>query len=388
MLNRKELIFSILGKKEGTLEARARRSPLSPTEMLKVPVDGAISKIIRIRTSIQVIILGLCIAFIRISLPLLLLFIPFLLRLVVTRLGSFFFFNQIVNPRLISFAIVSVSAPSSSSSSLTSMGSCGSCGVDDREIRCEAGVAKPLKSEFFFKTCRWRWCMEYIMENQKMTRFSFEIDNFWEKVDLIRSPIFLSGGCEWFVGVFPKGRNVEDHYLSVYLCVANPETLRLGWKRRASFSFILLNQSGKELGRNPGKKIYYYLLLCMCSVLTPKTGGRSKELPLKKLKEKGSLENSKLIVKVDIQVHEVVDEGGITGKEMVDYLGFRILYSQLFKKFRRSNQFVRKAYMNLLLGLIKTLNKPPHSFTDTELSNARSEYLTELRQARDSRLSG
>ncbi|KAG2300114.1 hypothetical protein Bca52824_036586 [Brassica carinata] len=40
--------------------------------------------------------------------------------------------------------------------------------------------------------------------------------------------------------------------------------------------------------------------------------------------------------------------------------------------------------MNLLLGLIKTLNKPPHSFTDTELSNARSEYLTELRQARDS----
>lgn len=39
--------------------------------------------------------------------------------------------------------------------------------------------------------------MEYIMENQKMTRFSFEIDNFWEKVDLIRSPIFLSGGCEW-----------------------------------------------------------------------------------------------------------------------------------------------------------------------------------------------
>ncbi|KAF2573228.1 hypothetical protein F2Q70_00005825 [Brassica cretica] len=28
-----------------------------------------------------------------------------------------------------------------------------------------------------------------------MTRFSFEIDNFREKVDLIRSPIFLSGGC-------------------------------------------------------------------------------------------------------------------------------------------------------------------------------------------------
>ena len=79
---------ALVGKKEGTLEARVRRSPLSPTEMLKVPVDGVISKIIRIRTSIQVIILGgLCIVFIRISLPLLLLFIPLLLRLVVARLG-------------------------------------------------------------------------------------------------------------------------------------------------------------------------------------------------------------------------------------------------------------------------------------------------------------
>lgn len=58
--------------------------------------------------------------------------------------------------------------------------------------------------------------------------------------------------------------------------------------------------------------------------------GRSKELPLKKLKEKGSLENSKLIVKVEIQVHEVVDEGGITGKEMVDVWGFRVLCSQVF----------------------------------------------------------
>ncbi|KAF3551649.1 hypothetical protein DY000_02005544 [Brassica cretica] len=130
---------ALVGKKEGTLEARVRRSPLSPTEMLKVPVDGAISKIIRIRTSIQVIILGgLCIVFIRISLPLLLLFIPLLLRLVVARLGSFFFFNQIVNPRLISFAIVSVSALSSSSSSLAS--------TSDREGAVEAAASMTERS--------------------------------------------------------------------------------------------------------------------------------------------------------------------------------------------------------------------------------------------------
>ncbi|KAH0861148.1 hypothetical protein HID58_089409 [Brassica napus] len=156
------------------------------------------------------------------------------------------------------------------------------------------------------------------MENQKQTScFSFEIDNFWEKINAIRSPRFLSGGCEWFVELYPKGMIVEDHYVSLFL-FANPETLRLGWKRRASFSFILLNQSGKELGRR--RPEFCERLFCAYC-----TGwGRSKELPLKKLKEKGSLENSKLIVKVEIQVHEVVDEGGITGKEMVDVWGFRV----------------------------------------------------------------
>ncbi|KAJ0265933.1 MATH/TRAF domain-containing protein [Hirschfeldia incana] len=217
------------------------------------------------------------------------------------------------------------------------------------------------------------------MENQKQTSFTFEIDNFWEKVDEIRSPIFLSGGCEWFVQLFPKGNNVEDH-VSVYLCVAKPKTLRLGWKRRASFSFIMLNQSGKELGRWPE------ISRMFCAYT--KSWGRAKELPLKKLKEKGSLENSKLIVKVEIQVHEIVDEGGITGKEMVDVGGFQVLCSQaipvslLFEKhpdtaanFRQRNQLVKTAFMNLLLGLIETLNKPPHSFTDTELSNARSKLI-------------
>uniref|UniRef100_A0A1J3IL87 MATH domain and coiled-coil domain-containing protein n=1 Tax=Noccaea caerulescens TaxID=107243 RepID=A0A1J3IL87_NOCCA len=42
---------------------------------------------------------------------------------------------------------------------------------------------------------------------------------------------------------------------------------------------------------------------------------------------------------------------------------------------RSKNQLVKKTYMNLLLGLIETLNKPPHSITDTELSNAQSEFI-------------
>ncbi|CAA7056069.1 unnamed protein product, partial [Microthlaspi erraticum] len=42
---------------------------------------------------------------------------------------------------------------------------------------------------------------------------------------------------------------------------------------------------------------------------------------------------------------------------------------------RPKNQLVKTTYMNLLLCLIKTLDKPPHSITDTELSNAHSELI-------------
>lgn len=41
----------------------------------------------------------------------------------------------------------------------------------------------------------------------------------------------------------------------------------------------------------------------------------------------------------------------------------------------QKSQLVKTAYMNLLIGLVKTLNKPPHSLTDTELSNARTELM-------------
>ncbi|CAA7018210.1 unnamed protein product [Microthlaspi erraticum] len=65
-----------------------------------------------------------------------------------------------------------------------------------------------------------------------------------------------------------------------------------------------------------------------------------------------------------------------------------ILYSQvgsvtrLFTKHpdiavnvRPKNQLAKTTYMNLLLGLIKTLDKPLISITDTELSNAHSELI-------------
>ncbi|CAA7047437.1 unnamed protein product [Microthlaspi erraticum] len=224
------------------------------------------------------------------------------------------------------------------------------------------------------------------MESQKRpTSFTFEIDNFSEKKGIIRSPTFSSGGCEWYVRVHPKGCIVDDH-LSLYLFVANTESLRLGWKIRASVSFVLLNQSGKELFKTAESPCKLF-----CSQVSG--WGTTKALPLKKLQEKGFLEKNKLIVKVEVKVVEVVDEGDVTGKETLDIRGFQILYSKvllvgrLFTEhpdialnLRLTNQFLKTTYMNIVLGLIETLNKPPHDISETELSNAGSELndLTEV----------
>ncbi|CAE6045168.1 unnamed protein product [Arabidopsis arenosa] len=153
------------------------------------------------------------------------------------------------------------------------------------------------------------------MENHEQTSFRFEIDNFSEKRDVI-SPNFISGGCEWFVRVW----QIEDH-LAVTLSVPNIESLRHGWERRAKYSFIVLNQSGKELGRTlEAEGLFCFELLDWC---------HPKVMPMTKLQE-GCLENNKLIIEVQVKVVEVVHEGGVTTeKEMFNIEGFDVLYTQV-----------------------------------------------------------
>ncbi|CAA7061602.1 unnamed protein product [Microthlaspi erraticum] len=212
------------------------------------------------------------------------------------------------------------------------------------------------------------------------TSFTFEIDNFSEKEGFIQSPNFPSGGCEWFIAVEPKRNDSGDMSLVLCLCVADSESLRFGWRRRAVYSFILLNQSGQELyttGESPCQ--------LFCAHFAGR--GRTKSFSRKKLQKKGIVEKNKLIVKVEVKVVEVVDDGDVSGNEIVDFDGFQIRYSQVLsvatlfkehprfaKNFRPNSHVLKTTYMNLLLSLIETLNKkPPHSFSETELRNARSE---------------
>ncbi|CAA7038137.1 unnamed protein product [Microthlaspi erraticum] len=218
------------------------------------------------------------------------------------------------------------------------------------------------------------------------TSYTFEIINFSEKKALIVSPKFLSGGCGWNIVICPDGEDSDD-YLHLYLRVHNPQSLRTGWKRKAYFRFSLLNKSGKVLySRTEISTILF------CSEFLS-WGHKTLPLTLSKLKEEGFLEKNKLIVKVEVKVVEIVHESKVTGKEMLDFQGFNVLYSQvlpvlhIFNKhpdidedFKPKDKGVKTAYMNLLLSLIETLRKAPQSFSEAELSNAQSE-LNELTEA-------
>ncbi|KAL1206149.1 MATH domain and coiled-coil domain-containing protein [Cardamine amara subsp. amara] len=215
------------------------------------------------------------------------------------------------------------------------------------------------------------------------TNFTFEIDNLSEKKSDIQSHLFSSGGgCSWYVTVHPKGIFYCDHF-SLFLYVASPKSLRPGWKRRASFCFVFYNQFGKVLHRTAE----------ICQWFCAEFSAWGTGLPLTKLQDKGFLESKKLIITVQVKVYEVVHQGEVTGKEMLDINGFQVLYTQvryvtlifgrhedIAVNFRPKNKGVKTAYMNLLIGLIERLCKPPQSFSETELSNAHSD-LSELTEA-------
>ncbi|KAG2296085.1 hypothetical protein Bca52824_042754 [Brassica carinata] len=190
---------------------------------------------------------------------------------------------------------------------------------------------------------------------------------------------------DWYLLVHPKETRFDDH-LSVYLCVYNPKSLRTGWQRKANFRFTLLNsnQSGNVLNSATERS---------CLFCAQFSSWGHKTLPLSKLKEEEFLENSKLFIKVDVKVVDIVHEAEITGKETLFLKGFDVLYSQfdsvhkIFEKhpniaidFKPKDKGVKAAYMNLLLSLIETLRKPLRSFSETELSDAASQ-LNELTEA-------
>nr|VDC69577.1 unnamed protein product [Brassica rapa] len=143
--------------------------------------------------------------------------------------------------------------------------------------------------------------------------FRFEIDNFSDKEAAIASNVFVAGRCEWYLAVHPQGQGHNDH-LSLFLYVANRESLRTGWKRSAKYYFRLLNESNKQLYKSPGNEVIFSCLALLFYLAS------------KHVSETSFLENDKLIIEVYIQVVEAFDgEGG-------DINSFQVFAAHVSKK--------------------------------------------------------
>ncbi|XP_024004184.1 MATH domain and coiled-coil domain-containing protein At2g42480 [Eutrema salsugineum] len=156
--------------------------------------------------------------------------------------------------------------------------------------------------------------------------FRFEIDNFLEKESVLSSQIFVSGGCEWYLEVYPKGDRLSDGHVSLYLTVGNRKSLGTGWKRSVNYYFVVLNQSDKELFRSPIGGANN--LFCAEAL----SWGFRKTLPLSKVHGKEFSEKDTLIIEVYIKVAEALDGEGedeSEKKESVDFNGFQAFASQV-----------------------------------------------------------
>ncbi|CDY64623.1 BnaC04g52780D [Brassica napus] len=103
-----------------------------------------------------------------------------------------------------------------------------------------------------------------------------------------------------FLNVYPKGHLHAYDHSSVYLRVANPKSLPIGWKRNVNFYFTALNHCNIERCRSN---------IVESKVLDAETSswGFPKAFRRSQLKEKWFMGNDSLSIEVYINVIEAVD---------------------------------------------------------------------------------
>ncbi|KAJ0246700.1 MATH domain and coiled-coil domain-containing protein [Hirschfeldia incana] len=255
------------------------------------------------------------------------------------------------------------------------------------------------------------------MVNEADNKFTWVIKDFSSlQSQRIYSDGFLIGGYKWCLIAYPKGAQVD--FLSLYLGVADHESLPLGWRRNIKFSLKVVNQFSEK------SSILREAIECF-DQKTPFLGFL-KILPLAKLhsKDGGFLVNDELKIVAEINVLEVTvqsdasegsqetnqpikktkmtDDGTGSsdlhketqvGKETIDINGFQVSASQVASvrciferhrdfasKVRSNNQHLKSTYINVLLGLIETLCQLPEKLSDDDFDEASAavSYLTQV----------
>ncbi|XP_019099877.1 PREDICTED: MATH domain and coiled-coil domain-containing protein At3g58410-like isoform X3 [Camelina sativa] len=240
------------------------------------------------------------------------------------------------------------------------------------------------------------------MTKQVGKKFAWVIKNFSSlQCDKCYSVPVQIGDCKWRLLAYPKGNNCD--HLSLFLEVADVESLPSGWRRYVKLRLSVVKQEVWGWG-------FLYML------------------PLTKLhaEEEGFLVNGELMIVAEVDALEVIDQldgseesedpttqplkkikpnddGTVTcyllgdaspGNESMKVNGFQVLPSQvesvrliferhpdIASEFRAKNQYLRKACMNFLLSIVETLCQPLQELSNEDLVEA-DIALTYLKDAR------
>ncbi|XP_010431443.1 PREDICTED: MATH domain and coiled-coil domain-containing protein At3g58270-like [Camelina sativa] len=247
------------------------------------------------------------------------------------------------------------------------------------------------------------------MGNQVDRTFTWVIKNFSTlRSEKIYSDEFVISGCKWRLLAYPEGDNSPNNF-SLYLEVADYESLPSGCRRHVHISFTLVSQFHENLS----------LVKATRSWLDHEVPdwGFTSMIALTKLHDNycGFLVNNELKIVVEVDVLQVIgkldvpeeseeatkpprkmkhnDDDADIPEDLVDVNGFQVLPSQvglarrIFEKHpetalecRTKNQSLRTSYMNVLLSLIKMLFKGPEEQSKDDLSDAEAAlvYMTSV----------
>ncbi|CAA7048066.1 unnamed protein product [Microthlaspi erraticum] len=229
------------------------------------------------------------------------------------------------------------------------------------------------------------------MEKRIDKKITWVIKNFSSlQSTKIYSDEFVVGGCRWRLMAYPKGNNKPSHF-SLYLAVADSESLPLGWKRHTKLSFTVVNQFSDKLSTTR-KEMHHWF------DQKSTRRGLSDMIGLTKLCARdGFMVNGEVVVAVKVDVLEVVGQLDVSGEsspvmETIDVNGFQVLTSQvqsvkrLFErhqdvatKFWQKNPYLKTAYINVLLSLTQSLCQSPKETSKDDLAGkyAAQAYLTD-----------
>jgi len=144
-------------------------------------------------------------------------------------------------------------------------------------------------------------------------RFTWTIEHFstWKKKQY--SEIFTVGGYKWRLLIYPEGKGVDQ--LSLFLDVADSETLPSGWSKYAYFILAVVSQIHPKLTI---KKETEHTFDAKAS-----DWGYKSFIPLRDVHDptKGYVVDDTLIVEAEVSAPRVVDNRAYDSRKQTDFVG-------------------------------------------------------------------